>query len=42
MMEKFAETIPIKMAEAGVNVDITVLSAEEEAEYFFSVVDAFH
>lgn len=40
MMTKFRELIPRKMATQGVLVDCQVASAEDEADLFFSIMDA--
>lgn len=39
MMAKFAEILPIKMAEAGLVVEVTVCPSEEQAEFFFATVN---
>jgi uncharacterized protein YktA (UPF0223 family) len=40
MMRKFGEIIPQKLAENGVEVDLEVVSSENQAEYFYQTLAA--
>ena len=39
MMKKFSEVIPQKMLESGISVDCTVLSKEDQAEFFYATIE---
>lgn len=39
MMAKFAEIIPQKMGDSGLNVECNVCSSAEQADHFFSTLD---
>ncbi len=38
MMSKFAEVVPAKMAEAGLEVDCHVCGKDDQAEFFFDAI----
>jgi hypothetical protein len=40
LLKKFAEIIPQKLAENGVDVDISMMSSEDQADYFFQTLSS--
>ena len=37
-MRKFSEVVPVKMAEAGLDIDCDVLPCERQAEFFYATL----
>eukprot|EP01035_Chromulina_nebulosa_P019975 gene19975-25944_t len=42
MMTKFGEVIPLKLHEAGLDVDCTICSSSDQAEFFFETVETLN
>ena len=38
MMRKFGEVVPVKMAEAGLDIDCNVVANDAQAEFFYAAL----